>query len=420
MIIKVNGSPVLVEVTFSTPFKYLGENALLVIARDITEKKKMQDELLKAQKLESLGLLAGGIAHDFNNLLTGIVGNLSMAKLQIDPAHKIFNRLELCEKAALRATDLTRQLLTFARGGEPVKKLINPISLIKESVSFVLRGSNVVSIIDIQDNLWSIQGDESQLNQVLNNLLLNAVQAVPADGEVTVRAANETLFQDNPYQLPSGDYVRIFVEDRGCGIPQENLARIFDPYFTTKSKGSGLGLTSVYSIVKRHGGGVDVSSVAGEMTIFTIRIPAVSDRLPEDAGGSESRELRGSGRVLVMDDEDLIREIAANILEFMGYEVDTCSDGREALERFRAARANNVPYAAVILDLTIPGGMGGKEAASRILEIDPDAVLIVSSGYSSDPVIANFRQYGFSGVVPKPFDAEGLARELMRLIPNNR
>ncbi|MGD0844191.1 MAG: ATP-binding protein [Geobacteraceae bacterium] len=384
---------------------------------DITERRRMQDELLKAQKLESLGLLAGGIAHDFNNILTGIVGNLSIARLQIDPSHKIVKRLELCEKAAMQASELTRQLLTFARGGEPVKKLINPASLIRETVSFALRGANISSIIDIQDNLWSLEVDESQLNQVLNNLLLNASQAMAAGGEVTVRAANETLLHGNPHHLPPGDYITIAVEDRGCGIPQEDLVRIFDPYFTSKAKGSGLGLASVYSIVKRHGGAVEVSSTMGVGTSFTIHLPAIHDRQPEDAGTKESVELSGSGRVLVMDDEDFIRDVATGILHFMGYAVDSCADGREAVERFRAAWENNVPFSAVILDLTIPGGMGGQEAAARILEIDPDAVLIVSSGYSSDPVIANFRQYGFSGVVSKPFDAEGLARELNRLIP---
>jgi len=392
----------------------------LSIVRDITERRRMQDELLKAQKLESLGLLAGGIAHDFNNILTGIVGNLSIAKLQIDPAHKILKRLELCEKAASRASELTRQLLTFSRGGEPVKKLINPALLIRETVSFALRGSNIGNVIDIPDNLWCIEVDESQLNQVLNNLLLNASQAMPAGGEVTIRAANETLLHDNLLHLPSGDYITIAVEDRGCGISQENLVRIYDPYFTTKSKGSGLGLTTVHSIVKKHGGAIEVSSALGEGTAITIHLPAIPDMRPEDASTKVSTELTGSGRVLVMDDEDLIREIATHILDFIGYEVDSCADGLEAVERFRAARENNVPFSAVILDLTIPGGMGGKEAASRILEIDPDAVLIVSSGYSDDPVVANFRQYGFSGVVPKPFDTEGLTRELERLIPNNR
>jgi CheY-like chemotaxis protein len=300
-----------------------------------------------------------------------------------------------------------------------VKKLINPATLIRETASFTLRGSNIRSTFDIQDNLWSIEVDESQLNQALNNLVLNASQAMPDGGEITLRAANETLLSDNPHQLSPGYYIRIAIEDRGCGIPKESLLKVFDPYFTTKPKGSGLGLASVYSIINRHGGVVEVSSALGAGSTFTIYLPAISNSLPLDIYAKEPVELNGSGKVLVMDDEELIREIATYILSVMGYEVDSCTDGLEAVERFRAARDNNIPFSAVILDLTIPGGMGGKEAATRILEIDPDAVLIVSSGYSSDPVIANFRQYGFRGVVPKPFDAEGLARELKRSIPNN-
>jgi chemotaxis signal transduction protein len=308
-------------------------------------------------KLESLGALAGGIAHDFNNILTGIVGNISIAKLQIDPAHKILKRLELCEKAASRATELTRQLLTFSRGGEPVKKLINPALLIRETVSFALRGSNIGKIIEIPDNIWCLEVDESQLNQVLSNLLLNASQAMTEGGEIAVQAANETLLHDNLLHLPLGDYIKITVEDHGCGIRQENLVRIFDPYFTTKAKGSGLGLTTVHSIIKRHGGSIEVSSALGEGTTITIHLPAIPNMWPEDASTKVSTELTGSGRVLVMDDEDLIREIATHILDFMGYEVDTCPDGGEAIESFRAARENNVPFSAVILDLTILGGL---------------------------------------------------------------
>jgi PAS domain S-box-containing protein len=412
----VDGSHVPVEVA-SVPYKYQGENALLIIARDITDRRKMQEELLKAQKLESLGVLAGGIAHDFNNILTGILGNLSIAKLQTDPSDKIIKRLELCEKAANMASELTRQLLTFSRGGAPVKKLINPTSLIRETVSFVLRGSNTRSIIDIQDNIWCLEADESQLSQVLNNLLLNAIQAMPSGGEIKVRAANETLLRDDPHRLQPGYYIMIAVEDSGCGIQEENLVKIFDPYFTSKPTGSGLGLASVYSIVKRHGGEVDVSSTLGAGTIFTIHLPALPGRKPEDAEAKAPDELKGSGRVLIMDDEDFIRDIATYTLDYLGYEVESCMEGSEALDLFLEAWNSNSPFSAVILDLTIPGGMGGKEAAALMLDIDPDAVLIVSSGYSDDPVIASFRQYGFSGVLTKPFDAEGLARELKRLIP---
>jgi len=410
-----------VIVTKKSLYKDMGGNKYLVgIIRDITEQKQAEQEMLKAQKLESLGVMAGGIAHDFNNILTGIIGNLSIAKLQLDPSHIIVKRLELCEKAASQATELTRQLVTFARGGEPLKKVIEMAPLIRDTISFALRGSNIRSAIHLKDDLWCLEADGSQLSQVLNNLLLNAVQAMPAGGEITVRADNVTLGPVNPHHLQPGNFLKIAVEDNGCGITREALARVFDPYFTTKPDGTGLGLASVYAIVKKHGGAVEVSSTVGVGTSFTLHLPAIPGRRPEDGWKVEQAGMTGSGRVLVMDDEDFIREVAADILNFIGYEVDSCADGREAVECFRGARDKEVPYSAVILDLTVPGRMGGKEAAARILEIDPGAALIVSSGYSDDPVIANFRQYGFSGVVAKPFDADGLAREMERIIQNKQ
>jgi two-component system cell cycle sensor histidine kinase/response regulator CckA len=418
LLVRLDGSTVPVEMV-SIHFNYKGIGSVLAIARDISERKKMQEELLKAQRLESLGVLAGGIAHDFNNILTGILGNLSMAKARLDPAHDIARYLDDCEKAVGQATKLTRQLLTFARGGEPVKKLIDPASLIMETASFALRGSNVKSIIELEDDLWCVEADSGQLNQALHNILINAVQAMPGGGKVSVRAVNERLEPENTDQLPTGHYIRIVIEDCGCGIPPDHLARIFDPYFTTKPEGNGLGLSSVYSIVKRHGGVVEVSSDMGAGSCFTILLPALPCGRPENEVMKKEPDLVGCGRILIMDDEELIREIASEILEFTGYDVETCADGKEAVEVFQTAWNNDVPFDAVILDLTIPGGMGGKEAAALMLGVDPDAVLIVSSGYSNDPVVANFRQYGFSGVVSKPFDARGLAVELKRLIRNN-
>ena len=239
---------------------------------------------------------------------------------------------------------------------------------------------------------------------------------MPLGGEVTVRAMNETIGSVKNCQLKAGDYIKIVIEDHGRGIPPEKLARIFDPYFTTKPEGSGLGLASVYSIVRRHGGVVEVSSITGVGSSFTIRLPATSCmRLDGEVIGAGA-ELIGNGRILIMDDEEIIRDVVTEILEFVGFDVETCIDGNQAVEHFRSARERNVPYDAIILDLTIPGGMGGREAAERILEIDPSAVLIVSSGYSNDPVVANCRQYGFSGAVPKPFTADSLARELERML----
>jgi signal transduction histidine kinase/CheY-like chemotaxis protein len=387
-----------------------------LLCHEIAERKRAEDELLKAQKLESLGVFAGGIAHDFNNILTAILGNLSFARMQISPTHVIARRLEECEKATIRASEVTRQLLTFAKGGEPVKKLIDSVSLIREATSFVLRGLNFRSIVDLSDDIWCVEADGGQLSQALHNLLINAAQAMCDGGEITVRAVNEMLEADNPLMLSPGAYVKIIVEDHGCGIPQENLVRIFDPYFTTKSQGSGLGLASVYSIVKRHGGSVAVSSCVGIGSRFTIFLPASPGMRPEALVVKKGAGPAPGGRILIMDDEDFIREIATEILQFQSYEVEVCADGREAVERFRRARERNTPFAGVILDLTVPSGMGGKEAAPLIREIDPEVVLLVSSGYSNDPVIADFRHYGFDGAISKPFDAGTLIEELGSLI----
>jgi signal transduction histidine kinase/ActR/RegA family two-component response regulator len=386
------------------------------IRREIVERKRAEDELLRAQKLESLGVFAGGIAHDFNNILTAILGNLSFARMQLSPSHAIFRRLEECEKATVRASEVTRQLLTFAKGGEPAKALIDSASLIREATTFVLRGLKVRSVLDLADGLWCVEADCGQLSQALHNLLINAAQAMCDGGEVKVSGVNETLEAGNQQMLAPGAYVKIIVEDHGCGIPQENFGRIFDPYFTTKSQGSGLGLASVYSIVKRHGGTVAVASSVGVGSSFTIYIPASPDRLPDAEVTKKIAGAAAGGRILIMDDEDFIREIATEILRFKGYDVEVCADGKEAVERVQKARENNILLAAIILDLTVPGGMGGKEAASLILEIDPDAVLIVSSGYSNDPVISNYFHYGFSGAIRKPFDACTLAEEIERLI----
>jgi CheY-like chemotaxis protein len=389
---------------------------LIAVITDITDKRRIQDEMIKSQKLESLGLLAGGIAHDFNNILTSILGNISYVRLNMDQSPLLLKRLEECEKAISSAGELTRQLLTFSRGGEPVKKLLSPAPLISNTASFALRGSNVTCVTELADDLWRIEADEGQLCQVLHNLILNAAQAMPNGGEVTVKADNELLGYDNPLKLQPGAYIKIYVTDHGCGIPRENLIRIFDPYFTTKPKGSGLGLASAYSIVKKHGGDLVVLSTVGEGTRFAIRLPASPGEHPEEEKIKQKTQAAGRGRILFMDDNEMIREMVDEILEHLGYEVESCADGREAVELFRKAWENERPFSAVILDLTVPGGMGGKEVVPLILEIDPDAVLIVSSGYSNDPVIANYRDFGFSGVIHKPYDADALGCELKKNI----
>ena len=375
------------------------------ITREITERKEREKELLKIEQLESLGALAGGIAHDFNNILTGIMGNISFAQMFLDATHKSYKPLAEAEKASVRAGELAHQLLTFARGGEPVKKVVSLQHLVNESVALFLSGSNVKGTIEIPDSIHAVEADEGQMNQVFHNIIINATQAMPGGGTLTVTAQNETLNNANSMNLPGGSYVRLSFADQGCGISDGDLKKIFNPYFTTKASGNGLGLASVHSIVNRHGGHIGVSSVAGEGTTFTIRLPSIGETYSKhqtDPVTQASGDHTG-GSILVMDDEEVIRDMTTEMLEYMGYQATTCENGAEAIALYKAASESEAPFSVVIMDLTIPGGMGGKEAAEQILAIDPKACLIVSSGYSNDPIMSDYSAYGFNGAIAKPY-----------------
>jgi nitrogen-specific signal transduction histidine kinase/CheY-like chemotaxis protein len=388
--------------------------ALVGVIADITDRKEHENEELKMQKLESLGILAGGIAHDFNNILTGIVGNISLAKVFLDDTHKSFNALVGAEKASVRATELARQLLTFARGGEPVKTVISLQHLVNESLSLVLHGSNVKGTVDIPDSIHAIEADEGQISQVFQNIIINATQAMPGGGALTVSARNEMLGDNNNLALPPGTYTCLTFTDEGCGISDADLNKIFDPYFTTKVTGTGLGLASTRSIIIKHGGHISVSSKIDKGTTFSIYLPSIGETYSVYQAESDSRNFRAhnSGSILVMDDEEMIRELAAAMLEEIGYHVTTCADGSEAIRYYKAAMESGAPFSAVIMDLTIPGGMGGKEAAKGILALDPLASLIVSSGYSNDPIMSDFSTYGFTGAIAKPYTISDLAQIL--------
>ena len=362
-------------------------------------------------------MLAGGIAHDFNNILTGILGNISFAQMFVEASHKAHRPLAEAEKASLRAGELAQQLLSFAKGGEPVKRTVSVQQLVNESLSLMLRGSNVRAVVEISDPLNAIEADEGQISQVFNNIIINATHAMPGGGTLTVSAGNEILGPANPYALLAGRYVRIAFADQGCGIPESDLSRIFDPYFSTKATGSGLGLASANSIVSRHGGCISVSSQVGQGTTFTIHLPALAKSYGahKTTGDRPAAGQHHGGSILVMDDEEMIRELAAEMLGHLGYRVTTCINGEEAVANYLAAHSSGSPFSAVIMDLTIPGGMGGKEAARQILEIDPLARLIVSSGYSSDPIMSDYLRYGFSAVVAKPYKVSELGQALEAL-----
>ena len=374
------------------------------ITREVTERKEREKELLKIEQLESLGVLAGGIAHDFNNILTGIMGNISFAQMFVDDSHQSHKPLAEAEKASLRAAELAHQLLTFARGGEPVKKLVMLQHLVQETSSLVLSGSNVKAVIDIPDAVHAIEADAGQMTQVFHNIVINATQAMPEGGTLTVTAQNVTLTGANNMNLPGGHYVRLSFTDHGCGISADNLKKIFNPYFTTKQSGVGLGLASVFSILRRHGGHVGVGSEVGKGTTFTIHLPSIGKICTQPESGAPDNSDAQGGSILVMDDEKLIRDITASLLGHLGYQATTCEDGAEAIARYKAARDSGSPFSAVIMDLTIPGGMGGKEAAQLILADDPKACLIVSSGYSNDPVMSDYGAYGFQGAIAKPYN----------------
>lgn len=392
---------------------------VVLVFRDVTERQKTEAELLRESKLESVGLLAGGIAHDFNNILQGIIGNVSLARMTAHSAEKMLERLAGVEKAAFRARDLTHQLLTFARGGAPIKRSVLLTDLVKDAAQFALRGSNVQCELSLAGDLWPVEVDEGQFRQVVNNLVINAMQAMPEGGRIEVRSENVELTAGFLPPLGAGKFVKISIRDYGAGIRPENLPRIFDPYFTTKQHGSGLGLASAYSIVRKHDGQIRVESTLGAGAAFNIYLPASPQAVapPEETG---QKQFFGHGRILVMDDEPDILQVLSDMLGVVGYEVATAREGGEAIETYLNAKNSGKPFAAVIMDLTIPNGMGGKEAVRRLKELDPQIKALVSSGYSYDPVMANFRQFGFSGIIPKPYVLDDLTRVLAEVLGDAR
>ncbi len=381
----------------------------------IAEKRRMEEELFRTRHLESLGILAGGIAHDFNNLLTAIMGNTSLAKMLVDPGTKVCARLAEVEKASIRARDLTQQLLTFSKGGAPIKKVTSIADVICDSARFALRGSTSRCKFDIAEDLWPVEVDEGQISQVISNIVINADQATPEGGVVAIKVENSLLHEGQIVNLRAGKYIRISLADSGSGIAEEHLSKIFTPYFTTKQKGSGLGLATSYSIITKHGGAITVDSRIGIGTTFYIHLPASEGNLPKKEKAEETG-LTGSGRILIMDDEESVRCTAGEVLVHAGYQVTYVDDGTEAIASFSRAREAGEPFDAVILDLTIPGGMGGKEAVQKLLEIEPEAKAIVSSGYAHGPIMADFREHGFKGMIAKPYQAEELCRVVREVI----
>jgi two-component system cell cycle sensor histidine kinase/response regulator CckA len=383
---------------------------------DITDSKRLEEEQQRIAKLESIGTLAAGIAHDFNNYLTGITGNISLAIRHVEPKGKARERLEEAERASEKAKSLTQQLLIFSRGGAPIKRIVNIGKITEEAATFALRGSKVKPVFSLSDDLWAVEADEGQINQVISNIVINGDQAMPQGGTINIEATNLTISTRKTLPLSTGNYVHIAIKDTGIGIPKKHYDNIFDPFFTTKQKGSGLGLTTAFSIVKNHGGYVTFESEIYSGTSFHVYLPASEESVPAEEAVTET-PIRGKGRILVMDDEEIIRDMLSKMLSINGYQVELTNDGADAIAKYTEARNSGKPFDAVIMDLTIPGGMGGKEAIKKLLEIDPDAKVIVSSGYSTDPIMSEYKEYGFSAVITKPYSVgqmENTLRDILR------
>ncbi|MEW6109156.1 MAG: ATP-binding protein [Nitrospirota bacterium] len=390
------------------------------LQKEIKERQKIEDELIKAQKIESLGVLAGGIAHDFNNLLAAILGNIDLAKSDLKPEDELYDILKDAENASLRARDLTLQLLTFSRGGTPIRETADISKIIKESSTFTLTGSNVSCEYVLPDNLCPVAVDKGQISQVIHNLVLNARDAMPDGGTITIRAENVRVDAAENLPLAHGEYIKISVEDHGIGIAEENFSKIFDPYFTTKAmgdqRGMGLGLAICYSIIKKHEGFITVDSEIGKGTTFNIYLPHSEEKYITKKSIKEESLIPGEGRILFMDDEEIVQNTAGKMLRRLGYMPEFAKDGVEAIEFYRKAKESSLPFVAVIMDLTVPGKMGGKEAIRNLLEIDPDIKAIVSSGYSNNPIMTDFREYGFRGVISKPYKITELSKILHEVI----
>ena len=407
-------------------FIFQNKPSNLLVVRDISDRGKSDRELERTRHLESIAALSGGIAHDYNNLLTAIIGNISLAQTYLNPDDKVFLLLSQALAASKTAKDLTQKLITFSKGGSPDKKIAEVAKLVKNATEFTLSGSNLKCDFNFPENLWPVEVDSSQIGQAIHNMIMNAREAMPEGGLLEVRAENVTGDDDLP-NLSNGNYVKISITDYGKGIPKKNLDKIFNPYFSTKKmgtkKGTGLGLSICHSIIRKHGGNVTVESKHRQGTTFHLYLPGANGKSPNQRAASTTEQeipIFGEGRILVMDDEAMIRKLAGELLSYLGYEVDFALDGTEAVKHYKQAMDSKKPFDAVILDLTVKGGMGGKEAIQQLVKIDPHVTGIVSSGYCNDPEITDFGKYGFSGVVTKPYTMGELGEKLNQVISSRQ
>ncbi len=420
-----NGLRVDVEV-IAGRFIFQNKPSNLLVVRDISERSQTERELVKARQLESIAALSGGIAHDYNNLLTAIIGNITLAQTYLDPDDKVFLLLSQALRASQTAKDLTQKLITFSKGGTPDKKIADVANLVRSTTEFTLSGSNVKCNYHFAENLLPLEVDGQQIGQAIHNVIMNAREAMPQGGSLDVSAENVKSSELIP-GLRNGKYIKISITDQGKGISKKNLDRIFNPYFSTKKqgdkKGTGLGLSICHSIIKKHGGNVTVSSKYNKGATFHIYLPCATCKVPDQQFGETYEQeipIFGEGRILIMDDEAMIRKLAGELLTYLGYSVDFALNGTEAVKFYKQALESDTPFDAVILDLTVKGGMGGKKTIQQLTKIDPHVVGIVSSGYSNDPVIAEYKRHGFKGVVTKPYTMGELGEKLNQALMSSQ
>ncbi|MGE5389440.1 MAG: ATP-binding protein [Deltaproteobacteria bacterium] len=393
------------------------ESRTAELQKEIARRQMMEEELLRKNKLESLSILASGIAHDFNNILTIISGNNSLAGIILEEKgdYEVQELLDEVQRGVMQARELTEQLMTFSRGGVPIKEASSIETLVREVAGFVLRGSNVRAVFSNSGQIWPVDIDRGQIGQVFQNLILNAAQSMPGGGNIEIYLSNIMSETVAALTMAEGRYVQIVVKDHGTGISREDLGNIFVPYFSTKEKGHGLGLAMAYSIVNKHNGMIKVSSELGVGTTFEIYLPA-SESMIIEKNNIVRVNISGQGRILVMDDDRVVRGTLGRMLRQLGYEADLSNEGRETIQMYMEAKQAGNPYHAVILDLTVPGGMGAQETLQRLLKLDDKTKAIVSSGYSSDEVLVNHRHHGFCGAIEKPFEIDRLSQVLFEAL----
>lgn len=395
---------------------------MIGVTHDITERRRLENDLINARKLAAVATLAGGIAHDFNNLLAVVQGYVELAKLEVSSSNRVSTNLMAAERAILQAAELTKRLITFARGTDPVRRLCDIREMIRDTVDRGVAGLPLALTYSIEDDLWPVEVDEEQLRQAIKNLVANAGEAMSEGGSLKIGAKNVQVSSHDLLPVPEGAYVRISVEDTGVGIAEKDLPYIFDPYFSTKQrgiqKGMGLGLSVSYSIVSRHQGCITVESQRGNGTSFFVHLPVLVGETPVKSIATEDKHetTKGRKKVLVMDDEAMIREVTKQLLTASGYDVEIAADGLEAIHLYTRAKKANDPFAVVFLDLSVKGGLGGVPALKRLQKIDPHVKAIISSGYSDDLIMKNYRKYGFLEAVTKPFTLEKLTGVMEKLI----